>query len=277
MTLSIITSSKRGVYYAWKDRDLTTIAHAPPVLREVPLIAAYVRSDGVSAVLYTAEDLGIHELALSGSAWSDANLSDLAHGRGGYLPMGYVRSDAVSAVVYRNDVVHELVLTRAGWSYANLSSLTRGPRLGGWMARGYVRADKRSVVVYESEHHIHEMALVGRTWQPDADLTAIAQAAVEVKSTPWGYVRGDGVSAVVYRGADDHVHELSLRLSFWQRFLQSLRNFFRISTWNRRTPTRATYRDPVDERRHLVGTEQPNYAMSHPSERPLLLAPAGLG
>jgi hypothetical protein len=35
---------------------------------------------------------------------------------------------------------------------------------------------------------------------------------------PLGYVRGDGTAAVVYRGTDNHVHELALQGSSWSHY-----------------------------------------------------------
>jgi hypothetical protein len=69
-----------------------------------------------------------------------------------------------------------------------------------------------AVVYVTGEGHIHEIALKG-TWQ-DRDLTAAAGAPVTYSGTPQltAYQRSDGVSMVVYRGTDDHIHSLYLEL-----------------------------------------------------------------
>ena len=50
------------------------------------------------------------------------------------------------------------------------------------------------------------------SWQESwrwADLTAIT-GSPDAASDPFGYVRSDGISAVIYTGTDGHVHELRL-------------------------------------------------------------------
>lgn len=72
-----------------------------------------------------------------------------------------------------------------------------------------------AVVYATDDGHVHEIALKG-TWQ-DRDLTAAAGAPLTYSGTPQltAYQRSDGVSMVVYRGTDDHIHSLYLEL-LWQ-------------------------------------------------------------
>jgi len=90
---------------------------------------AYVRSDGVTAVLFKSSDNRIRELTLVGGSWVS---SDLNAATGGPLADGaglnaYVRADRVNAVVYRtaDNHVHELSLAKGGgtWSHGDLTSI----------------------------------------------------------------------------------------------------------------------------------------------------------
>lgn len=75
---------------------------------------------------------------------------------------------------------------------------------------GFVRGDGTPAVLYAGfDQGIHELALVGGKWMA----TALSQAANAPKlkdmvGGPMRYVRGDGVTVVVYHGDDDHIHEL---------------------------------------------------------------------
>src|SRR5262249_5732271 len=50
------------------------------------------------------------------------------------------------------------------------------------------------------------------------DLTPDGHAGAEVAGAPAGYVRSDGTTSVVYRGANSHIYELYLRSGTWQQF-----------------------------------------------------------
>jgi hypothetical protein len=54
--------------------------------------------------------------------------------------------------------------------------------------------------------HIYELWL-GSAWQY-YELTSVPHAVLGY--APVGYVRGDGISAVVYLGTDSHIHEIRL-------------------------------------------------------------------
>src|SRR5437016_609126 len=87
---------------------------------------------------------------------------------------------------------------------------------------GYVRSDHVTTIVYRGDDgHVHELAYGNGRWT-DADLYAHAifkDAKVGISGTslggPFGYVRSDNVSVVVYLGSDRHVHELSLQAGAW--------------------------------------------------------------
>jgi hypothetical protein len=81
---------------------------------------------------------------------------------------------------------------------------------------GYVRSGRVNTVVYRgSDNHIHEFSLPfdGATWTA-GDLTAITGAATAA-GDPVGYTRSDGINSVVYRGTDNHIHEIYLGGTRW--------------------------------------------------------------
>ena len=69
-----------------------------------------------------------------------------------------------------------------------------------------------AVVYVTGDGHIHEIALKG-TWQ-HRDLTAAAGAPLTYSydTRAMAFRRSDGVSMVVYRGTDNHIHSLYLEL-----------------------------------------------------------------
>jgi hypothetical protein len=84
--------------------------------------------------------------------------------------------------------------------------------------RGYVRSDGINSVVYKgADYHIYELFLDSFGWHR-GDLTAEAGAplgSTNYYTQPVPYVRSDGFNAVVYTGADGHIHELALYSDGW--------------------------------------------------------------
>jgi hypothetical protein len=91
----------------------------------------YVRADGKAAVLYKNSSNHIRELSLSGSTWTNVDLTPTgvpaATGTG---LSAYVRADLVSAVVYRtsDNRVHELRRSRSAtsWLHTDLTAEVGG-------------------------------------------------------------------------------------------------------------------------------------------------------
>jgi hypothetical protein len=203
----------------WLHSDLTAPPVAAPAAFGYPF--GYVRSDQVNAVVYpfswSETDNHIQELALplGGTAWQHSDLTPVAFPAALLAnPFGYVRSDQVNAVVYRGTGSHiqELALPLGGakWLPSDLTKLSSAPGAAG-DPFGYVRSDQVNAVVYRgTDNHIHELALPrgGTKWLP-SDLTKLSSAPAAA-GDPFGYVRSDQVNAVVYRGTDNHIHELAL-------------------------------------------------------------------
>jgi hypothetical protein len=201
--------------------DPTALAGAPP-LTPVGPPTHLVRGDGVVAAVYTGTDGHIHQLALVAGRWEHSDLSALTQSTAHSLvrTTGYVRSDRTTSVIYVGTPLMELALPPNGrWTLTDLSSLVSAPAalLLRWPA-GFVRADGIASVVYVAEDQlVHELSLVDGRWQAAAlSETAGAPKAFD-KGVLMGYVRGDGVTAVVYRGIDSHVHELALTGGRWQQ------------------------------------------------------------
>jgi hypothetical protein len=116
---------------AWRAFDLTAASGAPLRFSGTDPLP-YVRSDGVSAVLFVSSDAHIRELALSGGKWTHWDLTAKAGAprtplNEGQQEMGaYVRHDLVNAVLYHttDGHVHELSLPKGGSQWAD-SDLTK--------------------------------------------------------------------------------------------------------------------------------------------------------
>ena len=103
----------------------------------------------------------------------------------------------------------------SGWHTADLSFLTGGePGLAG-VPFGWIRADNVNSVIYlGTDGNLYETSLrLGGSWSTvnltDAELWPIP--ANEPASEPTAYVRSDGVSAILFRGPDNHIYEMSLK------------------------------------------------------------------
>ena len=176
-------------------------------------IAAYVRSDNVTSVVYASSDGNIRELKRApGAAHWVSNLLTAPGSPSGGNPVGYVRGDATNAVVYVDQVGHIQQLTLAnGWSRSDLTDVTGAPAVApGAVPHVYSRSDGYSIVLYRDVNQdIWELAMTaGGSWSA-ADLTSMF-ACRKAASDPYGYVRSDGLNAVVFKGTDSHPWELFL-------------------------------------------------------------------
>lgn len=178
----------------WEWADITQITSAPTPLSD---LSAYVRSDGISTIIYAGYDGDIHDIRLeNGWIWSDLTKISGAPGSS-YRPFGYVRSDGINAIVYATSglssyLIYELRLEN-GWQYFELTSVPNA--ITGYHPVGYVRADGVNSVVYIGGYpwHIQELWL-GATWNW-ANLSLIA-GGLALDSYPWPYNRS--VAASIY-------------------------------------------------------------------------------
>jgi len=214
----------------WHWADLSAITGSPPAASHP---YGYVRSDGISTVVYTGTDGHIHDLRLEGS-WIWADLTAIAGApAAASRPIGYVRGDGINAIVYtgvaaQGGRIFELRLDD-GWKWADLTALSGAPRPMSGLST-YVRSDGISTINYTGyDGHIHDLRLeTGWIW---ADLTAIS-GAPGTGNRPFGYVRSDGINAIVYAtsGADaGRVYELRLDNGWKYYELTSVLNAIRGS------------------------------------------------
>ena len=163
--------------------------------------------------------------------WSHADLSEIsAAPAAADVVTGFTEQDAgyvpMARVLYRgiNDHVYApFVWPGITWGYEDLSAQASGT--GGQTnapgaadtAMGYTtdlagQGPLARVVYRGTDNHVHELSRPNGQWT-HADLTAIT-AAPGAADTAMGYttdLAGQGpVARVVYRGADNHVHELSV-------------------------------------------------------------------
>lgn len=191
----------------WHWADLTTITGAPlSGCDPFP----WVRSDGISTVIYAGGDGHVHELRLQ-NIWIWADLTALSGAPvANACPIAYVRGDGINAIVYKSGThIHELRLDN-GWEVSDLTLLSGAPNpMSGLSA--YVRSDGISTINYAGlDGHIHDIRLQG-TWIW-SDLTAIS-GAPGTSYKPVGHVRSDGINAIVYATAGatpGHIYELYL-------------------------------------------------------------------
>jgi hypothetical protein len=214
---------------SWIQADLSVIA--APATNAVGNPSPYVTPDGVPRVVYQGVDGHVHELRLQGG-WVQADLSSIvtnnapaaaAAGR----PCPYVTPDGVPRVVYRgqDSDIHEIRL-QGSWLQADLSAVvTNGapaPAAGDPFA--YVTPDRVPRIVYRGgDGHIHETRLQGSWLQTDLSAAiSVGAPAPTAAGTPFAFVTPDGVPRVLYRGADEDVHELRLQGSWMQADLSQV-------------------------------------------------------
>lgn len=229
----------------WNLTDLSDLAKAESDSSKAPAAAGdpfgYVRSDQVNgvkvnAVVYRGSDGHIYELALQDQVWkwSDLfkDLKDLvpkavpAAGD----PFGYVRSDEVNDVLYRglDGHIYHLFLAKDQnkWDCGDLfkTQKTTPPAAAGdpfgYLRPNEVKAVEVNAVLYRgSDGHICEFSQPkSGTWSwtdLSQKATAPGKDVPAAAGDPFGYLRSDGISMVVYRGTNSHIYALTLEGSGW--------------------------------------------------------------
>jgi hypothetical protein len=125
------------------------------------------------------------------------------------------------AVIYvdGNGHIHEIAL-KGTWQDRDLTAAAGAPDTypGYNQPTALRRSDGVSMVIYTgSDSHIHalylELVQQDNNWEEVwhwADLTAITGSPLAALVDPYGYVRSDDISTVVYLGVDGHIHDLRL-------------------------------------------------------------------
>jgi len=190
-------------------------------------VAGFVwEHDHSQHIIYRGTDNDIHELwftkgmrggewkrggAINGKAGGSVAASD---------PMGFAwEADHTQHVIYRTpeNQIGELWFTKSAggqWKNGGAISAKTGAPLADGMPWGYSwEADKTMHIVYRGQdRQVHELwfikGITGGSWKYGAAINRIAGAPA-ADSDPVGFAwEGDGSQHVVYRGADNVVHEL---------------------------------------------------------------------
>jgi len=216
----------------WISSEITSIPTPPGAHGGV---SAYVRNDNISTVIYTggfnSSVNDIYEFRLENGSWIWVDLN-IASANPDYPPMsfgtvyGYRRSDGISSIVYAPFSTHaddrwiyEIRLDSVGWEWSDLRELSSADPHGNLNARPYVRGDGTSAVVYPtSDYHLGEIRMDAVDGWTFADLSEFPNGQECV--TPQGYVRADGVTAVVcrtpgYPYTEYYIYEVRLGESGW--------------------------------------------------------------
>jgi hypothetical protein len=174
----------------------------------------YRRTDGYDSIVFRGHDRAIHEIWLDRhlSRWYSASLSDYAQASlAAGDPKPFVRSDLGNTIIFRTfeGELHELYLENGHWATGNLSLAPGAAQVVG-DGYGYVRSDLHNAVVHRGQDaHIHELLMPQSSHVATAlDLSAVASVP-DAHGDPRGYVRSDGVDAVVYTAVNGHIYELT--------------------------------------------------------------------
>ncbi len=198
----------------WKHYDLLSFASGAPAEGHTPV--PYVRSDGVSAVVYLSRSGQIHELTLVADGWQHHNLSAMTGAPFSldWALEAYVRGDGVSAVVYRGlgHHIHELALADGTWNHRDLTARIGAPTPGAFDGelRAFARSDGATSVVYISgDGEVRQFRLAHNGSWTSQNLTGDGGKPKAALQGLACYVRTDGLNAIVYRGEDQHLYELT--------------------------------------------------------------------
>ena len=202
----------------WHWTDVTLAADPPPTSMVATDPAAYTFDhDQSQHIVYRGLDDHIHELWSSGT-WHHNDLT-LAAGNAppaASKPFGYVwPQDTSQHVIYRghDNAIHELY-THGHWQHNNLCQQANVAPTAAGAPTGYVDEPNavEHVVYRDQEGSLHELwCEYGGSWQR-TELSAIAAG------DPDGLIGVDSHQHILYRGLDDHIHELRHQRGTWARY-----------------------------------------------------------
>jgi hypothetical protein len=191
--------------------DALSSAAGAPTSAGTPV--GYVSPDGWTHVIYRAPGGQLIELYWLGQG---------APGFGGLLPAGaptassdpsaYVNpTNNESIVAYRgsDDHIHTLYWTTGAVGHDDLSGYAGCPNAAGKPTGYYRRSDDSHQIVYRAGNgHLYELWWVGVAPVQAWDLTAAAGAPAAASDPAAYYSASTNSKHVVYRGSDNHLHEL---------------------------------------------------------------------
>jgi hypothetical protein len=200
----------------WQHNPIGERTHSPAAASD-PACFAW-EQDETQHVVYRGKDNDIHEIwQRRGQDWKNGGaLNERAHGpEADGQPFGYAWSDDdTQHILYRgtDNQVHELWQRPGqGWQHGGALSHAAGGPPASSDPYGYVWvADRTQHVVYRgNDNHIHELwQRLGQHWAHGGVLSRDTHAPLAA-GNPVGLAwEKDGTQHLIYRGADDHIHEL---------------------------------------------------------------------
>jgi hypothetical protein len=206
----------------WRHNDLSRATGAPAAAGNP---SGYVwEFDQTQHIVYRGGDTHIHELwNRAGKPWGHVDLNNLTGAPSvASDPTGYSwEKDETQHIVYRgnDNHIHELWFRKgADWAHADLSRQTDAVAAVGKPV-GYVwESDQSQHVIYlGADNHVHELWNKPGTGWNHSDLSRATDAPAAADA-PIGYAwESDSTQHVIYRGADNHIHELWNRVgSGWR-------------------------------------------------------------
>ena len=206
---------------AWGVNDLTAATDAPPAAGDPSGFTFTANGTSGMHVVYRGADNDIHELYSQDGTWG---INDLTAATGAPAAAGDPNGFTFTAngtsgmhVVYRglDNNIHELYWQDGAWGVNDLTAATNAPPAAGDPNGFTFTANGMSgmhVVYRGADNDIHELYCQNGVWGVN-DLTATTGAPAAA-GDPNGFTfTANGTSGmhVVYRGADNDIHEL-----YWQ-------------------------------------------------------------
>jgi PQQ enzyme repeat len=197
---------------AWHDTDINSMSNAHAAAGDPK---SYVL--GSQILVYRGTDSHLHQVWSWGNQaqWLYSDLTPLtgAPALAG-TPFGYVLG-AEQAIVFRGNDGHiyqvNTVNGDAAWATAahDLTTLTAAPVAAGDPV-GYVVSGNQYIDYLGMDGHIHQLFTINGNaqWAQAADLTLLANAPTSA-SDPFEYSFGTETQIVVFRGSDNHIHQLA--------------------------------------------------------------------
>jgi hypothetical protein len=209
----------------WHHNDLTAATGAPAAWSDP---AGYVLdAQGTQHVVYSGVDNDVHELWWDANGWHHNDLTAATNvpTTAFNAPAGYVfRAQGTQHVVHQGKPsvgsvasIHELWWDANGWHHNDLTAATGAPLAAEWGVHGYmfdVQGTQHVLCVGSvgPDAHAQELWWDANGWHQN-DLNTAAGVAGTVQfdtaGPPFGYsFNAQGTQHVVYRGRDNHIHEL---------------------------------------------------------------------
>lgn len=199
----------------WIANDLTLLTGVSAAAGDP---VGIVRRDGINMIVFRGTDSHIQSLHLDAAGHWIAN--DLTNITNAALAVGdptaYVRSDAVTSVNFRGTDNHikELSLGVTGWIANDLTNI-HGATLAASDPVGFRRSDGGNDILYRGvDNDVYSLHLdFAAGWTPFNLNFIVTGPSPFATGRVTANVRSDRISAVNFRGTDNHIYEFHLEPS----------------------------------------------------------------